>query len=107
MTQAPLALAPELITELSLKVTETHAYIVEVGTEEKVRNQGVCEEFKFTIQGVEFQQNFFLMELGGTELVLGLDWLASLRNIEANFRNLCFKWSDGGQKHVIESDPSL
>jgi len=31
-------------------------------------------------------QQFFFMELRGTDLVLGMDWLASLGNVKANFK---------------------
>lgn len=69
--------------------------------------QGVYEKLKFWLQGVEFSQNFFLMELGGTDMVLGMDWLASLGNIKANFGNLCLMWEWGGQKYSIQGDPTL
>ncbi|PNY05566.1 retrotransposon-related protein [Trifolium pratense] len=36
------------------------------------------------------------MELGGIEMVLGMDWLASLGNIEANFKKLILKWEQEG-----------
>jgi hypothetical protein len=32
-------------------------------------------DIKMNIQGVGFEPNFFLLELGGTAAVLGLDWL--------------------------------
>jgi len=32
--------------------------------------------------------NFISKELGGTDLVLGMDWLASLGNVKAHFKNL-------------------
>lgn len=63
----------------------------------------VCKNLKFTVQGVEFQQNFFIMELGGTELMLELDWLPSLGNIEANFRKLCFRCHKGSLRGVSKT----
>ena len=69
-------IASKLVEELGLELTETPSYVIEVGNGEKVRNQGVCEDLQFQIQGVEFKQHFFLMELGGSEMVLGMDWLA-------------------------------
>lgn len=62
---------------------------------------------QFQLQGVEFSQRFFLMKLGGSDMVLGMDWLASLGNIEANFGELCLKWKQGGQKYSIQGDPAL
>ncbi|CAJ2679805.1 unnamed protein product [Trifolium pratense] len=100
-------IASKLVNELSLAVTETPAYIIEVGNGEKVKNHGVCEELGFSIQDVKFQQHFFIMELGGSEMVLGMDWLASLGNIEANFGNLCLKWEVQGNKYMIQGDPSM
>jgi hypothetical protein len=95
------------VEELKLKVTETPVYVIEVGNGEKVRNCGVCEELKFNIQDVKFQQHFFIMELSGSEVVLGMYWLASLGNIEANFGNLCLKWELQGNIYSIQGDPSL
>ncbi|MCI24071.1 hypothetical protein A2U01_0045254, partial [Trifolium medium] len=41
------------------------------------------------------------------EMVLGMDWLASLGNIEANFGNLCLKWEVEGRKYLINGDPAM
>lgn len=106
----PLAsnfIGPRLVEELNIKVMETPMYIIEIGTREQVKIKGVCKNLKIQVQGVEFQQHFFLIELGGTEMVLGMDWLASLGNIEANFRNLSLKWVKEGSGHIIRGDPEL
>lgn len=57
-------ISPRLVEALELLVDDTPIYVVEIGTGDKVRNKGVCKKLKFTVQGVEFIQNFFLMELG-------------------------------------------
>lgn len=75
----------KLVEQMGLKLVETPPYVIEVGNGERVKYQGICEGLRFMVQGVEFNQHFFLMELGGTDMVLGMDWLASLGNIEANF----------------------
>jgi hypothetical protein len=71
----------KLVEELQLKVVDTPTYVIEVGNGEKVINQGVCNDLSFKIQDVEFIQQFFIMDLGGSEMMLGMDWLASLCNI--------------------------
>lgn len=40
-------------------------------------------------------------------MVLGMDWLESLGDIEANFRHLVIKWKDGDHKLMLKGDPSL
>lgn len=96
-----------LVKELGLNVVETPTYVIEVGNGEKVKNQGICKGLTFQMQGVECNQHFFLMELGGSDMVLGMDWLASLGNIEANFGELCLKWEWKGQVYKIQGDPAL
>jgi hypothetical protein len=96
-----------LVSELKLPVVDTPTYVIEVGNGEKVRNRGVCEGLQFNIQGVECNQHFFIMELSGSEMVLGMDWLASLGNIEANFGNLCLKCEVNGKKCTIQGDPAM
>lgn len=68
-------ISKELVRELKLEVKDTPEYTVVLGTREKVSNKGVCRKVKMMLQGVEFHQNFFMMYLGGTEVVLGMDWL--------------------------------
>lgn len=80
-----------LVKELNLKVVETPTYVIEVGNGERVKNQGICEGLTFEMQGMECNQHFFLMDLGGSNMVLGMEWLTSLGNIEAIFGNLCLK----------------
>ncbi|KAK2364782.1 hypothetical protein QL285_089616 [Trifolium repens] len=97
----------KLVEQLQLKVVDTPTYVIEVGNGENVINQGVCNDLSFKIQDVEFNQHFFIMDLGGSEMVLGVDWLASLGNIEANFENLCLKWKKNGHNYLIQGDPTM
>lgn len=100
-------ISKELVQELQLPVKSTAPYTVEIGTGELVTNKGVCKAVPLLVQGVQFHQNFFLMELGGTEVVLGMDWLASLGDIEANFRSLIIKWGQGKDRVILKDEPSL
>ncbi|XP_058761532.1 uncharacterized protein LOC131634920 [Vicia villosa] len=97
----------KVAAELALKVVETPTYVIEVGNGDRVRNKGVCEGLRFKMQGVNFNQHFFMMELGGTYMVLGMEWLASLGKIEANFGELSLKWEKEGQLYEIKGDPAL
>ncbi|WVZ23326.1 hypothetical protein V8G54_001870 [Vigna mungo] len=100
-------LSRKLVAELDLPVENTPIYTVEVGTGEKVKGRGLCKGVELKMQGVKIKQDFFLFNLGGTEVVLGMDWLADLGDIEANFRNMIIKWGDEGGKKVLKGDPSL
>lgn len=100
-------ISKEIMKEMNLKVHETPGYSVQIGTGEQIWNKGVCKNLRLEVQGVVVEQNFFMMDLGGTEVVLGMDWLASLGDIKANFKNLIIRWRQGGNQLELKRDPSL
>ena len=63
----------KLVKELRLEVTPTSPYSVEVGDGNKVRCQGVCRSLPIEFQDLQFTQNCYLFELGGVDLVLGME----------------------------------
>lgn len=97
----------QLVKELQLHLEDTAEYTIEVGNGEKLTHKGVCAGLEVEVQGIPIAQNFFLMSLAGTDMVLGMDWLASLGDIKANFKNLEIKWRSGGQRFKIKGEPSL
>lgn len=99
-------ISQDLVAELEIPIIATSEYVVEVGNGAKERNYGVCKNLKLEVQGIPIMQHFFILGLGGTELVLGMDWLASPGNIEANFQDLIILWYSQGQKLVLQGEPS-
>ncbi|RDX67321.1 hypothetical protein CR513_53825, partial [Mucuna pruriens] len=69
-----------LVKELKLQVEVTLEFVVEVGNGSLVRNKGVFKDLPLEVQGIGIgiKQNLFLLDLGGTEVVLGMDWLTRL-----------------------------
>ena len=59
------------------------------------------------MKGIIIQQRFLLMDLGGLDILLGLEWLAGLGEVRANFKNLELAWGHGGEKKKLRGDPSL
>ena len=47
------------------------------------------------------------MELGGLEMVLGMDWLVSLGKIEVDFQEMYLQWKAQGKEWRIQGDPAL
>ena len=73
-----------------MKVDGTPKYSVEMGKGKVERGSGVCMGVTLMVQGVTITQNFFILEPGGMEIVLGVEWLQSLGKIEANFQEMSF-----------------
>ena len=100
-------LSKTVALELKLKIEETPEYSVEVGNGQVEKSKGVCKDVSIWVQGIEIQQPFFLMELGGTDVILGVDWLASLGDIKANFQKMTISWRTKETLQGIHGDPSL
>ena len=76
-----------------------------VGNGDKRKDQRIYLEVE--VHRIPIVQHFFIMELGGTNLVLGMDWLASLGNVKANFKNLILSWGDKGEKKSMRGRGSF
>ena len=96
----------EVARKLQLKVEPTPKYSVEVGHGQREFSQGICKDVMLMMQGTEVQQHFFLLNLGGTDVVLGMDWLASLGKIVADFEKLTLEWKER-VRNCIQGDPTL
>ena len=100
-------LAACLAKELDLKVRRIPTFTIEVGNGQRERGEGVCCGVTLLVQEVTITQNFFIMELGGLKEVLGMDWLASLGKIVADFQELYLQWRADGRDWKIYGDPAL
>ena len=96
-----------LARELGLDVQSIPTFTMEVGNGQREKGEGVCYGVKMLVQGILIQQNFFLMELRGTEVILGMDWLSSLGKIEVDFHEMTLKWKADGKVWEIIGDPAI
>nr|XP_016495663.1 PREDICTED: uncharacterized protein LOC107814725 isoform X3 [Nicotiana tabacum] len=92
---------------LRLKQTETKPFLVEVGNGQHVKSMGSCKEVELWIDEMRLIQDYFLFDLGSADVVLGIEWLETLGDIQANFKTLTLKFEIEGQTRVVRSDPSL
>lgn len=92
-----------LVKEENLTREETPPYYVEVGDGRRIPCEGMCPKLKVLIQGMEIQDNFFVFELGGVDMVLGMEWLSSL----ANFKDLIIKIPMGNRYHILKGEAEL
>ncbi|XP_060203103.1 uncharacterized protein LOC132631549 [Lycium barbarum] len=89
-----------------LKQTETKPFLVEVGNGQQVKSRGSCKGVELWIYNVRITQDYFLFNLGSADVLLGLEWLETLGDIQANFKTLTLKFEIEGQTRVVQGDPS-
>ncbi|GJV53710.1 Fe(3+) dicitrate transport system permease [Tanacetum coccineum] len=64
-------------------------------------SQYVCKSFKWKLQGETFESDFMILPLGGCEMVLGIQFLATLGDIKCNFQELRMEFKFNGKKVVL------
>ena len=85
----------------------TSIYTVEVGDGRKLDCEGICSELTLEMQGLKIQQDFYVFDLGGVDVVLGMEWLASLGEVRANFHELTLKIPVANGYHTLKGDSAL
>nr|GEU89435.1 hypothetical protein [Tanacetum cinerariifolium] len=74
--------------KLGCKLKATCLMDVSVANGQVMSSLYECKGFTWTLQGVEFTSDVFILPLGGCELVLGVQWLSILGDIKWNFKDL-------------------
>lgn len=92
---------------------ETSNYGVILGSRTTIKGKGVCEAEELLLNEWKVVESFSPLELGGVDVILGMQWLYSLGVtgylgvIEMDRGNLTMTFYDGNHKVVIRGDPSL
>lgn len=85
---------PDVADKLSLKRTPITKFKVWTGSGAYLTCRSKCERVPLFIQGHEFVVDLFVLEIKGSEIVLGVQWLIELGTIKTNYQELImeFQW---------------
>lgn len=97
----------DLVKELGLTVEDTPQYLVSLGDGQKKKTRGCCEKVVIHMGEIDITERFHLFELGGVDVILGVEWLAKLGEVTLNWRELTMVFEQGGRKRTIKGDPTL
>ncbi|XP_020245319.1 uncharacterized protein LOC109823445 [Asparagus officinalis] len=78
----------KLVKKLGLLVTESNSFDVLVAIGELIKGGGVCNEVSLECQGVKIQVDLLVMPMGGSQIILGADWMKTLEDITLKFKKL-------------------
>ncbi|GJW66558.1 putative mitochondrial protein [Tanacetum coccineum] len=87
--------------KLGCKLKATCPMDVSVANGQVMSSFYECKGFTWTLQGVEFTSDVFILPLGGCELVLGVQWLSVLGDIKWNFKDLVMDFVYNGRRMVL------
>ncbi|KAA0050169.1 Ty3/gypsy retrotransposon protein [Cucumis melo var. makuwa] len=97
----------KLVKKLILPIKETSHYGVILGSGAAVQGKGICEKLEVQLNGWKVVEDFLPLELGGVDVILGMQWLYSLGVTIVDWKNLSLSFVAEGKEVKIKGDPSL
>ncbi|KAK4276164.1 hypothetical protein QN277_019141 [Acacia crassicarpa] len=81
-------ISESLVRELALPTTTISTFGVQIVDGSIVRCNKLCKAVDIHLPGLNIQEDFFPFSLAGSDLVLGIQWLASLNTHQANWNQM-------------------
>ncbi|KAJ4770480.1 polyprotein [Rhynchospora pubera] len=88
---------PTVIRKLGLTTTQTNPMVVIVANGEKMVTDTKCTALKFSLQGLELEEDLRLLAVQGFDMILGLDWLVSLGPMKIDWGKGCLEFNQDGK----------
>lgn len=70
-----------LIKELNYATNEANVMAIRVANGDKIESRAVCQPLVWRVHDWEFQFNLRALKLGGSDMVLGVDWMSQFSPI--------------------------
>ena len=72
-----------------------------LGSDTAIKGKGICEVVELKMNGWNVVANFLPLELGGVDVVLGMQWLYSLGIPKVDWRNLTMTFMHRDRKGLL------
>ncbi|XP_027102590.1 uncharacterized protein [Coffea arabica] len=86
-----------IVTLLHLPYQSVNPFIVTLANGTDITSGTACPKVAWRIQDYKFQFDMKIMELGGWDIILGVDWMCQFSPITFDFHTLSIALSDRGQ----------
>ena len=70
----------------------------ELGNGEEIVRHGICRRVELEIQGLTIIQDYLSLELGNSDLILGVQWLETLGSVTTNWKTQTMQMFGKGKK---------
>ena len=96
-----------LVKQLEIPLDETEGYGVLLKIGVSVKGEGVCRGVQLLLQGVKIVEDFMPLDLGGSDFILGMQWLETLGIIKFNYKTLTMWFKVGESTMTLQGNPGL
>ncbi|KAI3522148.1 hypothetical protein L1887_11628 [Cichorium endivia] len=100
-------LSLRLVKPLGLSVTGTREKGIMLGNGGFDKSIGICKNVSLSLPGYQLVHDFYPLDLGGTDVILGITWLETLGDTRVNWRELTMSFRNEGRKVTLHGEPGL
>ncbi|WVZ25897.1 hypothetical protein V8G54_004441 [Vigna mungo] len=100
-------ISEDLAEDLKLLVIETSPYPVSLGDGWKKMTQGRCNQIQLSLGEAMVVEDFYLFDLGGVDIILGIAWLAKLGGVVINWKEMTMGYNLAGKRVRVKGNPAL
>ncbi|KZV27561.1 hypothetical protein F511_10965 [Dorcoceras hygrometricum] len=93
--------------KLGLNVDESVRFGVCLGDGAKVLGRGLCRDMQIDLGACKLTITGHLFDLGGVDVMLGVDWLRTLGEVRLDWGRMRMKFQEGDRVIELQGDPTL
>ncbi|KZV27247.1 peroxidase 64 [Dorcoceras hygrometricum] len=97
----------KLVEKLGMEIDEAMRFGVCLGDGTKIRGQGLCHGLMIQLGTYTVSITGHLFELGGVDVILGVDWLRTLCEVLLDWNKMRMRFRDGELLVELKGDPTL
>lgn len=100
-------ISSQVIEALGVECNPSRSFGVSLGTGEMVVSPGECKSVVVQVQGVTIVEDFLAINLGNSDMILGLKWLEMLGTTTTNWKLQKLSFKMGKETVTLTGDTSL
>ncbi|GJR70324.1 putative nucleotidyltransferase, ribonuclease H [Tanacetum coccineum] len=88
LDENPSEVAKISLHAILVNISNGITFGVHIGNGDVIRCSKVCRDLSIQLGGLKVVQDFYPFSIGGADLVLGIQWLAMLNTVQANWKEM-------------------
>ncbi|KFK36440.1 hypothetical protein AALP_AA4G124900 [Arabis alpina] len=100
-------ISTRLVNQPALTPHTAGNYGVLTGAGIPVKGEGICRELTLLVQGLRIRADFLPLALGSADVILGMQWLASLGEMKVNWGLQWMRFTVDNAEVTLQGDPTL
>ncbi|KAD5961742.1 hypothetical protein E3N88_13215 [Mikania micrantha] len=98
-------ISDKLVRDMQLTTHFISPFGVQIGNGDVIRCNQICKNLSLQLLDLKLSQDFYPFALGGADVVLGIQWLATLNTVQANWNEMFLKFTISGKEYKLKGIP--